>query len=279
MENAEKVVTAAEMSALKEAIRQTYETYHALDRDTFPAIDFNTNRANYEPLRASFEHEFYKVRGIDRTSANIHIPSTNTLALLFTDTQYRPGKKILNTCRSYANLKSTADKTAMAGIDPPPATSRRTVRWVNLLGLVLLIGATYAMYTAITQSNENSRMGKLTIQQPSSGQVVSRLTWVAGKATTSGEVWLVVHPVVKGDKFYIQDVVPVNPDGTWRGQITVGTPNPVPTDVAFDVRAFVNPRGTYRAFTTTGTTLFDAWPEEAELATGSVRVIRKANTR
>ncbi len=279
MKELDKSLVSGEMNLIRDGIRRKYEAYHHQDRDTFPDFEFNTNRANYEPLRESFEHEFYTVRGIDRTNANLHIPSTNTLALLFTDNEYRPSKKILNTCRSYANPTPGADETATAGINPPPVTNQHRVRWLRLLGLVLIIGAVYALYAAITQINKNSRAAKLTVHQPSAGQVVPRLTWVEGKATNSGEVWLVVHPVVKGDKFYIQDVVPVNPDGTWRGRIVVGTPHPAPTDIAFDVRAFVNPRGTYKAFTTTGTTLFDSWPEEAELATESVRVIRKANTR
>lgn len=96
MEKLDNPPTPKEMKALRESIKNKYKAYHRLDRDRFPEFEYNTNRANYESLRESFEEEFFVVRGFDTADRHIHIPDTNTLALLFCDEYYLPGKKILN---------------------------------------------------------------------------------------------------------------------------------------------------------------------------------------
>lgn len=266
------------MKTLREGIILRYQAYHVLNRDKFPDFEYNTNRANYEPLRTSFEEELYIAKGIDRANPTIHIPSTNTLALLFTDDRYIPNKKILNTCQLYAD-PSPRSVTVPDSLDTfkPPTTSQTRIRWVWLLATGFIATISYAIF-------EMNPFGKavmpteLVMQRPEQGQVVSRVVSVAGKVTnadTSDVVWVVVHPIYKGDKFYVQDPIRVNKNGTWSGEIFVGKPFDDTIQYVFEIRAFIKPDGKYTALNEQGNAIFDAWPETAALATQSIVVIRK----
>lgn len=269
------VDTEQALEIIREGIRHRYATYHALDRDRFPDFEYNTNRANYKPLRISFEHEFYTVRKLDQSSTTIHIPSTNTLALLFTDDSYTPNAKILNTCRAYAisPLNPTIES------DPKARFLLRTLnRRAWWLGLTLA-GISLIAYVVLTQLTGNRAANDLEIHSPRSGQVVPRSVAVTGRVENEEAVWLVVHPMMKGEKFYVQDVVPVLPDGTWTGNVLVGIGRGYSVNTAFEIRAFVNPKGAYNDFDEKGITAFDSWPEQYELATKPVILIRKGTKK
>ncbi|PRY34485.1 hypothetical protein CLV58_11789 [Spirosoma oryzae] len=272
MENALQTPTDPDIIALREDIKRTYHAYTTRDHDRFPQFDYNTNRANYEPLRSSFEEEFYVIRGLDRTNTTIHIPSTNTLALLFTDSTYVPGRKILNTCRSYAHGRPipTGDESA-----PYPAkhTGRNRVWWYIVIGMFTLI-AVAGSYTMLHQTPARIAPSKLTISYPLHGQTVPRRPFVAGRVANADTVWVVVRPVTLGGKCYVQPPIPVKKDGTWRGQVFIGGLDPLNIGQAFEIRAFVNPPSVYRAIEEEERDVFNEWPNDAELATHSTVVIR-----
>jgi hypothetical protein len=271
MENALQTPTDPDVVALREGIKRKYSTYTARDHDRFPQFDYNTNRANYEPLRASFEEEFYLVRGLDRTNATLHIPSTNTLALLFTDGTYVPGRKILNTCRSYTSERPMPVDDELA---PGPAKQARRSRywWYTALVLSLLIAGA-GSYLVLHQAPSRVPPSKLTITYPLHGQTVPRRPFIAGRVAHADTVWIVVRPVTLGAKCYVQPPIPVKKDGSWRGQIFIGGLNPNNIGQAFEIRAFVNPPSVYRAIEEERD-IFNEWPNDAELATHSTVVIR-----
>lgn len=268
-------ITTDDMKTLKEGIKRRYEVYHTLNRDKFPDFDYNTNRANYNPLRVSFEEEFYMERGYDRANSAIHIPSLNTFALLFTDETYIPGEKILTACRLYAASKqSLLPDSDLLHTTKQQDVSQKSNYMVWLLGFVLVIGG-YSLFK-INQPYKKATPTSLTISLPRQGQIVPRLSYVMGSVANADEVWIVVHPM--GEKFYLQDVAKVKEDGTWEGQLTVGSIDETPTDWPYEVRAFVNPKGSYEAFEKQGTIIFDSWPEKADLATEPVTIVRKTKT-
>jgi hypothetical protein len=80
--------------------------------------------------------------------------------------------------------------------------------------------------------------------------------------------------VTLGAKCYVQPPIPVEKDGTWRGQVFIGGLNPLNIGQAFEIRAFVNPPNVYRAIETEERDIFNEWPNDAELATHSTVVIR-----
>ena len=43
---------------LREGIQNRYNEFHLKDKVTYPDFEYNTNRANYKPLRESFEEDF-----------------------------------------------------------------------------------------------------------------------------------------------------------------------------------------------------------------------------
>lgn len=276
MKNQNNLTAETEMSTLRAGIKNKYRQYHLLDRDRFPDFDHNTNRANYEPLRASFEEEFYIVRGIDRTNPDIHIPSTNTLALLFTDDSYAPARRIRNTCQLYAEVREYADLNTN-GFIVVLSKKRKAIK-VNrrlLWGGLLLIVVGLALFMYLTQSRLPPGASGLIIYQPYHGQTVPRIVSFAGKVTNADVVWIVVRPMTQDDKYYVQSPIRVEEDGTWEGEAYIGSPGKVSVGIVFQVRAFVNPGGTYTAIETNETYIFDSWPEKAELSTEVIEVVRE----
>lgn len=273
MENAIHPPTNDELMALREGIKRKYNTFHERDHDQFPDFEFNTNRANYEPLRASFDDEFYGVRGLNRSNTTLHIPSTNTLALLFTDNTYVPSRKILNTCRSYAYERPMPVPAGDVPPSEPPQTVRRPLVRYLVIGSLLLI-TTVGGYVLFHRQPAELPPGKLVIAYPLHGQVVPRTPFVSGKVANADTVWIMVRPVAPGAKYYVQPPIPVRKDGTWRGRVFIGGLNPLNIGMAFELRAFVNPPSLYKAILEEERDIFDAWPDDAALATPSTIVIR-----
>lgn len=264
--------SAADTQSIREAIKRRYAAYHALDRDKYPAFAFNSNRTNYQPLRDSFEEEFFVVRQIDRLDNHLHIPSLNTLAMLFTDDAYVPSRKILNTCRSYGETDTQPAVPSASPSTPLPVGHRAKSVWMwALAALFTLIVALVAYWL---WNNAAPKASALVVLRPSMKEVVPRLPFVEGKVTNADVVWIVVHPARKDRKYYVQDPIKVNPDGTWKGRIFVGTPDHSSDGFAFDIRAYVNPGGSYTAIMANEQYEYDTWPETAELATEPVQVVR-----
>lgn len=273
MSHAERGITADEMKTLKAGIKSRYEAYHTLNRDKFPDFEYNTNRSNYNPLRTSFEEEFYVVRNYDRINSAIHIPSTNTFALLFTDKNYIPSEKILTTCRLYASeVPHPAVESDSSPITKQQTTTRKKDYLMWLLGFILVAVGSYSIYL-VSQPDKKATATDLTILSPHQGEAVPRLSYITGRVANADEVWIVVHPM--NEKFYLQEVAKVQTDGIWKGQLTVGSVDEPSTDWRFEVRAFVKPKGTYEAFEKHGTIVFDSWPEKADLATEPITIVRK----
>lgn len=270
MEHFDKPSHENEMKDLREGIKRRYNYYHLLDRDRFPELEYNTNRANYEHLRESFEEEFYVVRGIDRTKGSIHIPSTNTLALIFSDDKYIPGRKILNTCRSYAEGKTKANTATDIHANKPfeKSTSKKNGRVVVLLGLGLL-GAGFAIHAALTQLNPEPPASGLTIYHPYHGQFIPRLSFAEGRVSNADTVWIVIRPV-EGSNYWVQPPIKVEND-KWKGLIYIGSVDKGDIGVRSQVRAFVNPTHVVKE----GDVL-TTWPE-AELSSEAIVVVRKGN--
>lgn len=271
MEKFDNPPTPKEMKALREGIKKKYKVYHLLDRDRFPEFEYNTNRANYEPLRESFEEEFFVTQGFDTSDRNIHIPSTNTLTQLFCDEYYLPGKKILNTCQTYAD-----ELSSRPGIDNTLAENPLVVavpaKIINLFLAGMVLVAILFVFIISKPALDNAPPASgLILTRPSQGRVVPRELLAAGNVSNAKTVWVVVRP--KGSKqYFVQPPMKVGDDHTWRGVIYVGSVNSANVGLAFEVRAFVNPVTELKE----GDLLY-SWPQ-AELTTGVVEVIRGAQT-
>lgn len=266
MEKQTNPVIDTELSILRVGIRTKYKEYQSANRDKFPDIEFNTNKANYEPLKASFEEEFYVVRRIDRAENNLHIPSTKTLALLFTDERYVPSKKILNTCRSYAEGKSTA--TVPADTAFTNATFRRLPGQMGIMmlaGLILLIGL--GGYVFFQDYYVPRKASGLAIASPGNTESVSRLLPIEGRVVNADSVWIVVRPGGSPD-YYVQTPVKVDARGHWKGLVIIGSTHKANSGVKFQIRAFVKPEQRI----VLGDVL-NEWPK-AELTSSVVEVIR-----
>lgn len=261
MENSDDLVT--DMSALRAAINTKYLAYHKLDKDRFPKFEYNTNRANYEPLRLSFDEEFYVVRGIDRTRNSLHIPSTNTLALIFCDDSYVPGKKILETCRSYAAGKSTIVPNGVEPAIAPAAT--RSKKLLAVASLVVLLGL--AAYWGSRRVQSTSSPGELSIYHPYSSQVLPRQSFAEGRVVNADTVWIVIR-AVDGAKYWVQPPIKVDKNHRWRGRIYLGSVDKGDIGIRSEVRAFVNP-----AQTLAEGDVLDSWPD-AELSSDIIEVVR-----
>ncbi len=261
--------TQKEMQALREGIKHKYRSYHLLDRDRFPEFEYNTSRANYEPLRASFDEEFYGIRGVNRADRSIHVPSTNTLAQLFSDEHYLPGKKILSTCQAYTDVVSGAtDTDASHTVNPGVVTvPAKPVTWFLAGAVVLIILFVYTIREFTLKAAPPA--SGLTLSRPSNGRVVPNELLAGGSVLNARIVWVVVRP--KGsDQYFVQPPNTVGDDHKWRGVIYIGSANVANIGAAFQIRAFVNPD-----VTLIEGDLLHAWPR-AELATGIVEVIRGA---
>jgi len=257
------------MESLREGIRSKYEVYHRLNPDRFPVFSYNTNRTNYEPLRESFEEEFYVVRGVDRTSNTIHIPSTKTLASIFTDDDYEPGKRILDTCRSYAwgkvQPRVSQGPVSNAENEKPLIiqTSRRQL--IYLAGCLCLIG----LATLAVSAWRRSRIpeSRLVVQYPTPNAVVPRRFLARGRASDAQEIWIVAH-VANTPDYYVQRSVMIAPNGDWKGAVYIGRVGDIDVGLHVQLRVFINTNQPLEE----GEMLY-AWPQ-AEFASKVITVIR-----
>ncbi|MBO0933815.1 hypothetical protein [Fibrella aquatilis] len=258
--------TKNDMQALREGIRSRYRTYHQADPDRFPILEFNTNRANYIPLRDSFEEEFYRVRGYDKKTPTINIPSTNTLAQLFTDNSYLPGKKMLNTCYSYAEGYAQATTAPNTERTQVPAVKATSV-WIGggMLG-VLVVG----VILFVVWQRVKPTPGGLVIKRPTAGSSVPRNLIIEGKVDHAKTVWIVVRSKVN-NLCWVQKPIQVNDTGGWVGVVYVGSNSETDQGYGYQIRAFVNPKDELHW----GDKL-TTWPQ-AELATNVVDVVRTKN--
>lgn len=266
MDASDKISIDNQIISLREGIKAKYRQYHLTNQDLYPELDYNTSRANYEPLRESFEEEFYNIRGYSRKTPTIAIPSTTTLAQLFTDDNYVPGKKILNTCQSYAEepTQFVVSPEVPASVQPQQPADEpvnwRLVGWLMgalILGALLFIGLRVLMPVA----------SGLVITRPAHKSTVPQEVIIEGRVTNAQTVWEVVHPTIS-PTYYIQPPSKVQDDGSWIGVIYVGGHNHGSYNLTYQIKAFVNPIKKLHS----GEVL-SSWPE-AELSSEIVEVIR-----
>lgn len=262
------------MESLREGIRSKYEAYHRLNPDRFPVFSYNTNRANYEPLRESFEEEFYVVRSIDRTSNTIHIPSTKTLASIFTDEDYKPGRRILDTCRSYAWGKSPTQVSQVPvnsakNENPPgiPMSRRRLMYLAVCLGLI-------GLATVAVSAWRRSRIpeNRLTVHYPAPNAVVPRRFLARGHVSDAHEVWIVVH-IEDSLDYYVQRAVMIEPNGDWQGLVHAGRVGTIDVGRRVQMRVFINTNEPLEE-----EEVLYAWPK-AEFASEVIDVVRGPTDR
>ncbi|GAB3715285.1 hypothetical protein GCM10027592_55730 [Spirosoma flavus] len=268
MEKVSKSITEIEMQTLREGIKRKYKLYQQIDRDRFPEFEYNTSRANYKPLRDSFEEELFKSLGLDPSSHAIHIPSTNTLALLFTEDDYVPSKKLLETCKLYAArrefnevTRKPDDVTKLVGEKAISISLRRLA-----IGIALLIGLVFLFY--IGRQFATSAPSNLVITQPLTKSTVPVELVVKGSVSNAETVWLAVR-YEKGKDYWIQPQIKVQHDGTWIGVIYAGAEGSDHAGLTYQIRAFVNPVDELKSGQ-----IYHSWPE-AELRSAIVEVIRK----
>ncbi|MBO0934347.1 hypothetical protein [Fibrella aquatilis] len=275
MQPTDKPITKVDINVLREGIKSQYACYHALNRDKYPAFVFNSNRANYGPLRVSFEEEFFEKRQIDRRNNYLHIPSVNTFAQLFSNDKYIPSRKISNTCRLYFQ---TAPELIINGAAP---TAKRLCHkqaqlkpiTVGIITFICLLIA-YWLLKSIAYASD------LVVLSPISGQVVPRLPLIEGRATNTNVVFVVVHRVGEGELFYVQDPAAVQTNGTWQTTAYVGVADHRSDGAAFEIRAFVRPGGSYKElYNEKQRYVYDSWPETAEAATEPIIVVRGPKQR
>lgn len=262
-----------EMKALREGIKNKYGDYHQQDKRRFPSLEYNTNRVNYEPLAESFREEFYVIRGVDRAKNTIHIPSTKTFAAIFCDDQYVPGKKILNTCRSYAEGASqiiVEENTAETEQITTITTPKKTRNMLLIVGITLL--TSISIYLIINQLSTKKRASGLVIHRPQNKQSVTRKSLIEGTVLNADTVWVVVRPQ-KRDEYYFQPPIKVKNDGTWMGEIYVGSVSKESLGLNFEVRVFVKPVGAPESLEVLESTMLTSWPE-AELSSMIVELVR-----
>ncbi len=264
MQTLDQLLTKNGIGPLREGIKNKYKQYHLSDSIQFPDFEYNTNRANYEPLRTSFEHEFYVVRGIERIHPNIHVPSTNTLALIYTDDSYVPGKKILNTCRLYA------ESQIMTPVLAEPAgtgTRNRTAPgWLVLAGQAELFSL--SLYGFFWERYPPKKASGLSINLPVSIWSTPRLSLIEGKVTNADTVWVLIKPA-NNPNYFVQSPIKVDARGRWRGAIIVGDTSRLNNGMKFQIRAFVNPKPTIAVGD-----ILQKWPD-AELASDLAVVVRQ----
>lgn len=263
------------METLREGIKERYRTYHLIDRDQFPELTYNTNRTNYEPLVKSFEEEFYVVRGIVRGSTTIHIPSTKTFASIFCDDTYVPGRKILDTCQSYADGKLRKAEVGQTGtpVDTQSGISavrRKKNRLLALVTGLFLVGL--VAYVAITQLRSTPSTNQLIVDYPTHHAVVPRRFLASGRVKNAHEMWLVAH-VDNTPDYYVQREISIRPDGSWKGLVHIGRVGNTDIGLHMQVRVFVNPIEPLEA----GEVLY-TWPK-AEFASQVIDVIRGPKDR
>ncbi|PWK27361.1 hypothetical protein LV89_01674 [Arcicella aurantiaca] len=256
-----------DFKTLRDDIKKRYFFYNQLDTDRFPIFEYNTNRKNYESLKEAFEEEFFVQRGISRTKNNLHIPSTNTLALLFTDNNYTPSQKILNTCRSFA--KESGNKTNFVLEDErvnslPKSTPTKSMftlsRILLFLGITLLLS--FVFYQLFIHKHE-----RLYIKSPSTNTIVPRIVSIEGTAEKASEVWVVVKSK-STNKYYVQQPIEIQNGKDWVGRVIIGSVSSEDVGQAFEIKAFLNPAKKLKK----GDEL-PAWPA-SEVSTEGIEVIR-----
>lgn len=268
MGNSGDSVTGIELDALREAIKAKYRAYHSIDRDRFPDFDYNSNRANYQPLKESFEVEFYEIRKIDRVNNALHVPSTNTLALLFTNPDFIPRKKILNTCRSYAEGPA---KLVAGEADTNVVQAKRIRHLVRRNGALLLAGAGVVAALLIYQTTQQTPPGSgLIIHRPYHDQIVPRQLLAEGRATGVDTVWVVVRPLGRGE-YWVQPPISVEAAGKWLGRIYIGSVDKGDIGVRSQIRAFGHP-----AIALAEGKVLSSWPE-AGYSSETIEVVRGAD--
>jgi hypothetical protein len=282
MKGTEELARMDENENLRKAILNKYETYRLLDPYRFPAIELNTSRANYEPLRKSFEEEFYVKRGISRLSNNLHIPSANTLSFIFNDDTYLPSRRILTTCQSYAAIEPEQD---FANPDPPQINTSpqrsTSVRKASFLGLLVLLGFSLFLILNYTTGKSAER---LTIDDLYQNQTVPRHFIIEGNAPPSDTVWIVIHPIGLGKseassknwkEYYLRDPVLADKSGKWKCEVVIGRIGTEDIGGRFQIRAFMYLRKKDQIKVNSDTQVLSSWPT-AELSTGVLEVIRGA---
>lgn len=252
-----------DLKNLRDDVKKRYLYYNKLDTDRFPIFEYNTNRKNYEPLKESFEEEFFTRRGISRTKNNLHIPSTNTLALFFTDNSYTPSQKILNTCRSYT--KENVLKTDSLHDDETVYLSKN-FRSQLIVGRILLISGLmlFLVFVFYKLFIKNER---LQITSPSSYSIIPRILAIEGTAENASEIWVVVKSK-STNKYYVQQPILLQDNGDWVGRVIIGSVSNEDIGQAYEIKAFLNPVQKIK----TGDEL-RAWPT-AEVSTETIEVIR-----
>jgi len=252
---------------LREGIKNKYRHYHQKDRDRFPDFEYNTNRANYKPLRASFEEDLFVIQRIDSTTNTIHIPSINTLALLFTDDNYVPGKKLLDTCWLYAEgkVETIVNQSAPTPGLPEKSTTKKTQK-LFAGGFALLICAVILL--VVSQRLFVPAASGLVITRPAQKSAVPQEVVVEGNVSNAKTVWLAVR-YEKGLQYWIQHPVKVQDNGIWIGVIYIGGVSNEYIGLPFQIRAFVNPAKELKKGE-----IHYSWPE-AELSSEIVEVVRK----
>lgn len=224
---------------LRENIKKAYFTYNTKNIDRFPIFEYNTNRKNYEPLKESFEEEFYVKRGIDRMKNNLHIPSSNTLALFFSNDLYVPSPKILNTCRSYCD-----------GIIKPEQGNNKKqfglimflmnpINQRSLFKIILLLGLLY--FTLFLVSYDKQKYERMKVNSPTSKSEVPRNLEIGGTATNAREIWIVVKPKNK-EVFYVQSPIKVQDNGKWNGIVIIGGIGHEDIGQIYEIGTFINPK-------------------------------------
>lgn len=264
------IVAEQDLKGLREGIRNKYQEYYLKDKVRFPDFEYNSSRANYQPLKDSFEEEFYIVRGIDRINNNIHIPSTNTLALIYSDTTYVPGKKILNTCYLYIESKSEiVFKTTSSAIPPSLPVRSALNNWLKacvlaFVGITILTGLMTYVYNPFSSTAPASG---LIIDRPSDRQLVPRQLIAEGSVSNATTVWIVIRGV-KSSRYWVQPEASVDNKGKWKGHIYIGSEDEADIGLRSQIRAFVNPVKSLKE----GDVLF-SWPD-AQLSSKTIEVIR-----
>lgn len=254
-----------DLKNLRNDVKKRYLYYNELDTDRFPIFEYNTNRKNYEPLKESFEEEFFARRGISRTKNNLHIPSTNTLALFFTDNSYTPSQKILNTCRSYTKenvLKTYSLHSDEAMSKPKNFKSQLTVGRILLFSGIMLFGG-FVFYKLFIKNE------RLQITSPSSYSIIPRILSIEGTAENASEIWVVVKSK-SSNKHYVQQPILVQDNGDWIGKVIIGSVSNEDIGQGYEIKAFLNPVQKIK----TGDEL-RAWPA-AEVSTETIEVIRSS---
>lgn len=273
-------MTDNEMLALRAAIRRKYEAYRLTKPGKYPTIKFNSYPTPYEHLRISFTEELATHGKADMQEALAHIPSTKTFAKIFHEGYILKDEKVINTCYLYAwgQPRDTGSEAEPISVlppvpDPAPAPTPSQITFIrrpyrrNLLLVSLLILAGLGVYVAGNYYRSALSPNKLVIVTPTNGMTVPRVMIANGRASSSGSVWLVVHPAGHPE-YYVQAPMKVTADGTWEGPLYTGNRDPASVGVRSQLRAFVNP-----AKALIEDQVIYSWPK-AELSSDLIEVTR-----